>query len=201
MTWSPFEDGDNRIKANEEPPHNEAPHFIEAYGFNSQGDVECFPTYTYSADDGATVTKTLTDYGFRIHPDDPMFLIPYGYPRNDYKHTPPTADIPHEFNQVDWLRVKRDVTLGVLNQDLPFSAIQEAEEAEAVSKGTEAFLEHHSGAEPAATDAAEFSVPVETDAAAGRVPEAEEENDSRMMQRRRQHLQEHHQRHAHGNGH
>jgi hypothetical protein len=32
MTWSPFQEGDNRIKANEEPPHNAAPHFIEAYG-------------------------------------------------------------------------------------------------------------------------------------------------------------------------
>lgn len=145
-----------------------------------------------------------------------MFLIPYGYPRNDYMRTPPTADIPHEFNQVDWLRVKRDVTLGVLNQDLPLSAIQDAEEAEAVSNITEAFLEHHSGAEPAATNAAEFSVPIETNAAAGSswqpwseqhmpvntgVPEVEKENDSHMMRRRRQHLQAHQQGHAHGHGH
>ncbi|KAL4860567.1 hypothetical protein BDV12DRAFT_191629 [Aspergillus spectabilis] len=66
MTWSPFEPGDNRINAN-----REASHFIEAYGFNSQGDVECFPTYTYPAADGETVTKSLTDYGFRAHPEDP----------------------------------------------------------------------------------------------------------------------------------
>ncbi|KAL5340440.1 hypothetical protein BJX70DRAFT_396691 [Aspergillus crustosus] len=203
MTWSPFEDGDNRIKANQEAPHNKAPLFIEAYGFNSQGDVECFrelsppvfsstssdldfslqATYTYPADDGATVTKTLTDYGFRAHPRDP---------------------------------IKRDVTPGVRNQDLPLSAIQEVEEAEAVSKVGQAFLEHQSGAVPAATDAAEFSIAFETDAAAGsswqvwseqhmpvetEVAEAEGTNDSRMMRRRRQHLQEHQQGHAHGHGH
>lgn len=32
MTWSPFEEGDNRIKVNAEPPHNMPPHFIQAYG-------------------------------------------------------------------------------------------------------------------------------------------------------------------------
>ncbi|KAL2785262.1 hypothetical protein BJX66DRAFT_329389 [Aspergillus keveii] len=129
---------------------------------------------------------------------------------------PPTADIPHDFSQVNWLRVKRDVTLGVLNQDLPFSAIQEAEEAEALSKAAEAFLEHHSRSEPAATDATEFSAPAKTDAVAGSswqpwseqhvpvetgLPETEEENDSRMMRRRRQHLQKHQRGHAHGHGH
>ncbi|KAL2843077.1 hypothetical protein BJX68DRAFT_270400 [Aspergillus pseudodeflectus] len=147
-----------------------------------------------------------------------MFRIPYQYPCNDYMRTSPTAR-PHQIGQVDWLRVKRDVTLGVLNQDLPLSAIQEAEEAETVSKVAEAFLKHQSGAEePAATDAADFSVPVETDAVAGSswqpwseqpmpvetgVPEAEEENDndSRMMRRRRQHLQDHQRGHAHGHGH
>ncbi|KAL2785261.1 hypothetical protein BJX66DRAFT_329388 [Aspergillus keveii] len=66
MTWSPFESGDNRGRANEEIPH-----FIEAYGFNSQDDVECLPTYTYPADNGETEIKTLTDYGFRAHPSDP----------------------------------------------------------------------------------------------------------------------------------
>ncbi|KAK1146010.1 hypothetical protein N8T08_003658 [Aspergillus melleus] len=219
MTWSPFKEGDNRIKANNEAPHNKAPHFIEAYGFNSQGATECFPTYTYSVEDGATVTKTLTDYGFRAHPGDPMFRIPYQYPFNEYTRTPPTANRPHDFDQVNWLRIKRDITLGVLNQDLPLSAIQEAEEAETVSKVAEAFLKHRSAAEePAATNAAEFSIPVETDAVTGSgwqswseqhvpvetgVPEPEEENDSdsRMMRRRRQHLQEHQWGHAHGHGH
>ncbi|OJJ05223.1 hypothetical protein ASPVEDRAFT_31618 [Aspergillus versicolor CBS 583.65] len=129
--------------------------------------------------------------------------------------TPPTADISHESNQVDWLRVKRDVTLGVLNQDLPLSAIQDAEEAEAGSKVTEAFLQHHYGAEPAATDAAELSISVETNTAAGSswqpwrehhmpvetgVLEAEGENGSHMMRRRRQHLQEHQRGHVHGHG-
>ncbi|KAI9035631.1 uncharacterized protein KD926_003171 [Aspergillus affinis] len=222
MTWSPFKEGDNRIKANNEAPHNKAPHFIEAYGFNSQGATECFPTYTYPVEHGTAVTattKTLTDYGFRVHPEDPMFLIPYQYPYNEYMRTPPTADRPHDFDQVNWLRIKRDVTLGVLNQDLPLSAIQEAEEAETVSKVAEAFLKHRSGAEePAATNAAEFSIPVETDTVAGSswqpwseqhvpvetgVPEPEEEkdSDSRMMRRRRQHLQEHQRGHAGGHGH
>ncbi|EAU32226.1 predicted protein [Aspergillus terreus NIH2624] len=208
MTWSPFEEGDNRGEAN-----GKAPHFIEAYGFNSQGDTACFPTYTYPAWNGDTVTKTLTDYGFRAHPEDPMFVWPYEYPFNFYKRVPPTADIPSEPEVVNWLRVKRDVALGVLNQDLPISAIEDAEGAELLSKAAEAFLDHHSEAEPAATHAAEFSIPTGTDAAVGSswqpwseqhmpvetgVPGAEEQDDSRMMRRRRQHLQEHQQRHAHG---
>ncbi|KAL4770196.1 hypothetical protein BDW60DRAFT_224434 [Aspergillus nidulans var. acristatus] len=72
MTWSPFEEGDNRIKVNAEPPHNMPPHFIQAYGFDSQtGGVECFPTYTYSENGGSRVTKTLADHGFRALEDDP----------------------------------------------------------------------------------------------------------------------------------
>ncbi|KAL2821415.1 glycosyl hydrolases family 18-domain-containing protein [Aspergillus cavernicola] len=207
MTWS-FEEDDKRLKAN-----TLIPHFVEAYGFNSQGDVECFPTYSYDAADGRMVTTTLTDYGFRALPDDPLFSYPYEYPFNNFKR-PPTADNPVDIYDINWLKVKRDIALGVLNQTLPLSAIEEAKRAADFAAGGDSI---HL-AEPTATDAADFTFPMQTDkaghswqASREHMPaetghqvldtEEEEENDSRMMRRRKQHLQDHQRGYGHGHGH
>ncbi|KAL2811726.1 hypothetical protein BDW59DRAFT_167964 [Aspergillus cavernicola] len=207
MTWS-FKEDDKRLKAN-----TLIPHFVEAYGFNSQGNVECFPTYSYDTADGGIVTTTLTDYGFRALPDNPLFSYPYKYPVNNFKQ-PPTADNPVEIYDINWLKVKRDIALGVLNQTLPLSAIEEAKRAADFAAGGDSI---HL-AEPTTTDAADFTFPMQINKArhswqasrehmpaetGHQVPETkeEEENDSCMMRRRKQHLQDHQRGYGHQHGH
>jgi hypothetical protein len=153
-----------------------------------------------------------------------MFIAPYKYPLNDYSgHFPPSADRPNEINHVDWLKIKRDITLDVLNQDLPLFAIQEVEDLEEASRLADAeALRRTRSTEATLTDAADFSVPIGTESAGPGtgsswrsgtrhhvpaetgVPKVELEDsdsDSHMMRRRRQHLQEHQRGHGHGHGH
>lgn len=53
---------------------------------------------------------------------------PCEYKKNNYRSRP-AKDKPDEIFNYNWARIKRDIALGVLNEDLPLSAIEETEYA------------------------------------------------------------------------
>ncbi|KAE8326142.1 hypothetical protein BDV39DRAFT_193873 [Aspergillus sergii] len=122
VTWAfgAFPEGDDRALGIGE-------HFIKAYGFDSQTrESLCWATYTYVIND-ATYTSTVSDQGFRAKLDDPMFKAPYNWPTFNHYNKPPSSpdNLPKDVFDSQWW--KREVARGVLQKDLPISAIYEAE--------------------------------------------------------------------------
>ncbi|RAK98436.1 glycoside hydrolase [Aspergillus ibericus CBS 121593] len=123
VTWKfgPISDDDPRNTA-----RIDGQHFIQKYGFDSQTPgSECWAGYTYMQND-VRVVRTVRDHGFRVHPNDPIFADPYNWPRQQYDTDPSYPDnLPYNIASASWL--KRDVAKSVLQQELPLSAIYEAE--------------------------------------------------------------------------
>ncbi|GIJ83219.1 hypothetical protein Asppvi_001739 [Aspergillus pseudoviridinutans] len=189
ITWSfgPFQEGDRRINA-----RTDGEHFIEAYGFNSQiRGGECWATYTYTTTEKVSIS-VVVDQGFRALPDDPMFRKPYVWPSfNNYKKPPSSTNLPRLIADTQWL--KREIALGVLEEELPLSAIYEAEKASVLIENQES-LNH---AYPTVSATSSLSIgryqdasrpvlrsvfPIQTGAVA---------SDSPMMERRMRHLNAH----------
>ncbi|KAI0419485.1 putative class V chitinase [Xylaria grammica] len=64
-------------------------HFISAYGFDAQtASALCFASYTYTDAKNVQRNTMVADHGFRVLDDDPMFGIPYNWPRQDWKVDP-----------------------------------------------------------------------------------------------------------------
>ncbi|KAK1699992.1 hypothetical protein BDP55DRAFT_213442 [Colletotrichum godetiae] len=73
--------------------------FIDAFGFDLQtpGSL-CFASYTYTRVAGAIENTMITDHGFRVLDDDPMYDRAYGWPRQSYRTDPAPINGPRPYN-------------------------------------------------------------------------------------------------------
>lgn len=148
-----------------------------------------------------------------------MYNGRYEYHKNNYRRAP-TKNSPTEIFNYNWARIKRDIALGVLNQDLPLTAVEEAEHAADLEVEYEQMVAEKgkggSGSEPVEpfpTNAAayldggaeidEADVSWRTSGSRGYMPaqtgvSGADDGDGHMMRRRKEHLAAHRQGHVHG---
>ncbi|KAK1141703.1 hypothetical protein N8T08_008801 [Aspergillus melleus] len=158
-------------------------------------------TYTSKAAPEVPLTVTVTDHGFRALTDDPMFTK-YGWPKNDYKKLPSEDYQPQDIHDGQWL--KRDVALNVLEQNLPLSAIEEADmilahkasqRASHGSTPTDASI--HSEPRPTHIDTSRRSLGGGLPRETGSPPADDSSPEGHTRERLKRHLQMHQWHHGH----
>ncbi|KAK4033108.1 hypothetical protein C8A01DRAFT_40430 [Parachaetomium inaequale] len=87
-------------------------HFINAFGFDSQTPNSlCFASYTYTEAPGTIRNTMITDHGFRVLDDDPMYGGIYRWPRQSWRIDPAPISAVRPWNQQPAVFQKRGATI------------------------------------------------------------------------------------------
>ncbi|KAL5364001.1 hypothetical protein BJX96DRAFT_178581 [Aspergillus floccosus] len=102
--------GDNRLVANG---------VIGRYGFNSMlPDHRCFPKYR----DSNGAIQTISDHGFRVDLEDPLFDALINWPKQDYGRNPAgiaANDMPTSVDSVNYLRKRAEEMTATCAEPVP----------------------------------------------------------------------------------
>lgn len=102
-----------------------APHFIQAYGFDSQtAGSECWATASFNDPSGNLVISTVTDHGFRALDSDPMITsAAFNWPLQSYRPSPYANQLAQPSSIASAQYQKRQEVMAILRGDATGSQI------------------------------------------------------------------------------